>query len=103
MDIQLEKKKGLRPKHYGYIAIGVLLLFMGWKMITANTGHTYRTEKDKLSIAEVVQGKFDDYITINGTVAPIATIYMCNRKTDRGRGHGTKRGYYPKTGEYWSI
>ena len=76
MDIQLEKKKGLRPKHYGYIAIGVIMLFMGWKMITANTGHTFRTEKDKLSIAEVVQGKFDDYITINGTVAPIATIYM---------------------------
>ena len=22
MDIQLEKKKGLRPKHYGYIALG---------------------------------------------------------------------------------
>ena len=37
---------------------------------------TFRTEKDKLSIAEVTQGKFDDYITINGNVAPIATIYM---------------------------
>lgn len=76
MDIQLEKKKGLRPKHYGYIALGVLLLLVGWKMITGSAGNTFRTEKDKLSIAEVVQGKFDDYITINGTVAPIATIYM---------------------------
>lgn len=76
MDIQLEKKKGLRPKHYGYIALGVLLFFVGWKMLTANTGHTFRAEKDKLSIADVVQGKFDDYITINGTVAPITTIYM---------------------------
>jgi HlyD family secretion protein len=37
---------------------------------------TFRTEKDKLSIAEVTQGKFDDYITINGNVAPITTIYM---------------------------
>ncbi|MCM4162961.1 MULTISPECIES: efflux RND transporter periplasmic adaptor subunit [unclassified Arenibacter] len=76
MDIQLEKKKGLRPKHYGYIALGGLLLFVGWKMVTGSVGNTFRTEKDKLSIAEVVQGKFDDYITINGTVAPIATIYM---------------------------
>jgi len=33
-------------------------------------------QKDKLSIADVTQGKFDDYITINGNVAPIATIYM---------------------------
>ena len=76
MDIKLEKKKGLRPKHYGYIALGGLLLFVGWKMVTGSVGNTFRTEKDKLSIAEVVQGKFDDYITINGTVAPIATIYM---------------------------
>jgi HlyD family secretion protein len=76
MDIQLEKKKGLKPKHYGYIALGLLLLFAGWKMIFGNNATTFRTEKDKLSIAEVTQGKFDDYITINGTVAPISTIYM---------------------------
>ena len=76
MDIQLEKKKGLRPKHYGYIALGLLLLFVGWKMIFSTSIATFRTEKDKLSITEVTQGKFDDYITINGSVAPIATIYM---------------------------
>lgn len=76
MDIQLEKKKGIRPKHYGYIALGLLLLFVGWKMIFGTSVATFRTEKDKLTIAEVVAGKFDDYITINGNVAPIATIYM---------------------------
>ena len=76
MDIQLEKKKGLRPKHYGYIALGLLILFILWKLIFGNSVSTFRTEKDKLSIAEVSQGKFDDYITINGYVAPITTIYM---------------------------
>lgn len=76
MDIKLEKKKGLRPKHYGYIALGLLLLFVGYQLIFATSVSTFRTEKDKLSIADVAQGKFDDYITINGNVAPIATIYM---------------------------
>lgn len=76
MDIKLEKKKGLRPKHFGYIAIGLLLLFVGYQLLFANTVSTFRTEKDKLSIAKVTAGKFDDYITINGNVAPIATIYM---------------------------
>ncbi|MDC6366939.1 MULTISPECIES: efflux RND transporter periplasmic adaptor subunit [Flavobacteriaceae] len=76
MDIQLEKKKGLKPKHYGYIALGILLLFVGWKMAFGSSLSTYRTEKEKLTIAQVAQGKFDDYITINGNVAPIATIYM---------------------------
>lgn len=76
MDIKLEKKKGLRPKHYGYIAIGLLVLFIGYQLLFANSVSTFRTEKDKLSIAAVTQGKFDDYITINGNVAPITTIYM---------------------------
>lgn len=76
MDIQLEKKKGLKLKHYGYIALGVLLVFMAWKLLFNTSGSTFRTEKDKLTIAEVTPGKFDDYITINGSVAPISTIYM---------------------------
>ncbi|MGB5169986.1 efflux RND transporter periplasmic adaptor subunit [Eudoraea sp.] len=76
MDIQLEKKKGLRPKHYGYIALGILVLFLAWKILFSSSVSTFRTEKDKLSLNEVVAGKFDDYITINGNVAPIATIYM---------------------------
>ncbi|MCB0473163.1 MAG: efflux RND transporter periplasmic adaptor subunit [Flavobacteriaceae bacterium] len=76
MDIQLEKKKGLQPKHYGYIALGLLVLFTLWKLIFGTSVSTFRTEKDKLSISEVTEGKFDDYITINGYVAPITTIYM---------------------------
>ncbi len=76
MDIKIEKKKGLRPKHLGYIALGILLLFVAWKFIFSSSVSTFRTEKDRLSITQVNAGKFDDYITINGNVAPIATIYM---------------------------
>ncbi len=76
MDIQIEKKKGLQIKHYGYIALGLLLLFTGYQLLFANGVSSFRTEKDKLSVAEVLQGKFDDYITINGNVAPITTIFM---------------------------
>ncbi|MFT0714056.1 efflux RND transporter periplasmic adaptor subunit [Flagellimonas lutimaris] len=76
MDIQLEKKKGLKLKHYGYIALGILLLFFGYKLIFASSMSTFRTEKERLSLSTVTDGKFDDYITINGNVAPIATIYM---------------------------
>ncbi|MCK8523166.1 efflux RND transporter periplasmic adaptor subunit [Aquimarina sp. D1M17] len=76
MDIKIEKKKGLRPKHYGYMVIGFIVLFMGWKIAFGNSASTFRTEKEKLSIAQVSFGKFDDYITINGNVAPISTIYM---------------------------
>ncbi|WP_394748164.1 efflux RND transporter periplasmic adaptor subunit [Spongiimicrobium salis] len=76
MDIQLEKKKGIRPKHIGYIALGLLVAFAVYQFIFTTSVATFRTDKDKLSINQTLQGKFDDYITINGNVAPISTIYM---------------------------
>ncbi|EAQ99911.1 efflux RND transporter periplasmic adaptor subunit [Maribacter sp. HTCC2170] len=76
MDIKIEKKKGLKPKHYAYIAGAILLLFVLYKLVMSTSVSTFRAEKDKLSLGEITQGKFDDYITINGNVAPIATIYM---------------------------
>ena len=76
MDIQIKQKRGLKKKHYGYIALGVFVLFMTWKLIDGNSTSTFRTEKSKLTISTVTQGKFDDYVTINGIVSPIATVYM---------------------------
>ncbi|XLS30254.1 efflux RND transporter periplasmic adaptor subunit [Flavobacteriaceae bacterium M23B6Z8] len=76
MDIQLEKKRGLQLKHYVYGSIILLALFAGYQFILKGNISTFRTEKDKLSIAQVTQGKFDDYITISGNVAPISTIFM---------------------------
>ncbi len=99
MDIQLEKKKGLRPKHYGYIALGILLLFVGWKLLFATSVSTFRTDKEKLSIAAVVDGKFDDYITINGSVAPISTIYMDAYEGGRVTEKRIEEGAMVKKGE----
>jgi len=76
MDIQIEKKKGFQPKHLGFIAGGLLLVFLGWKLLFDSAGSTYRTDRERLTISTVTQGEFDDFISITGTVAPISTIYM---------------------------
>ncbi|MEE4001855.1 efflux RND transporter periplasmic adaptor subunit [Tenacibaculum sp. FZY0031] len=76
MDIQLETKKGIKKKHIA-MAIGVITaLFIIWKLLFGYSKATFKTEKNRLSIAKVKQGEFDDYISISGSVAPIATIYM---------------------------
>ena len=76
MDRKIEKKKGLRPKHFLIIA-GVLLLSILLIKIMSTLGiSTYRLEKDKISIATVTSGKFKDYISIIGTVEPNTTIYL---------------------------
>ncbi|RBW55184.1 efflux transporter periplasmic adaptor subunit [Tenacibaculum sp. E3R01] len=76
MDIQIKKKKGFRKKHYGYMALCILVLFVGYQFVFVTSISTYRIEKDKVSISKTTEGKFDDYITISGNVAPITTIFM---------------------------
>jgi HlyD family secretion protein len=76
MDRVIEKKKGIRPKHIiwgaGVLIFGVLI----YKVIFSETGSTFRTEKDKLTISTVEDGLFNDYITVIGNVEPITTIYL---------------------------
>lgn len=76
MDIRIEKKKGLKLKHVGYAVLTVVVIAVVFKVFLSDSLGTYDIEKNKLSIAQVTQGKFDDYITINGNIAPISTIYL---------------------------
>ncbi len=77
MDVKIEKKKGLTRKHIAYIILGALVLFMGCKLYFGSSiMSSSKIDRSTLYIADVKQGKFDDYITINGTVAPITTVYM---------------------------
>jgi len=76
MDIQLEKKRGLRPRHYLYLISIIALVFAFKEIVFGTYTPTYRIEKDRVSIAEVSLGEFKDYVSVNGIVAPISTIYM---------------------------
>lgn len=76
MDIQIEKKTGFQKKYLAYIIIMCGVLLIGWKLVSLDSGSVFRTDKERLTITEVKQGKFDDFINITGAVAPIATIYI---------------------------
>ena len=76
MDKVIEKKKGIRPKHIVW-GVGILVIaFLLYKVIFAETGSTFRAEKDKLTISAVEDGLFNDYITVIGNVEPITTIFL---------------------------
>lgn len=76
MDIQLEKKKGLKKKHIPFIIGGVLvLLILGW-IIFGNHASKLNVDKNKLNIQSVTKGEFNDYVRINGQVMPISTVQL---------------------------
>ncbi len=76
MDKVIEKKKGLRPKHIIWIVGGLAFTFLLYKVIFAESGSTFRAEKEKLTISTVEDGLFNDYITVIGNVEPITTIFL---------------------------
>ncbi|HPE77268.1 MAG TPA: HlyD family efflux transporter periplasmic adaptor subunit [Draconibacterium sp.] len=76
MDRKIERKKGIRPKHIIYGVVGLAVIFFLVKIIKDSNISSLRVEKDKITIEEVQNGDFDDFIRTNGTVEPISTIYL---------------------------
>ena len=76
MDIILKKKHPLIRYKY-YIIIGVVfIVFLIYVIISASGPRKIRYEAEKLMIAEAVQGKFLEYISIEGVVQPILTMKL---------------------------
>ncbi len=72
----MEKKKGIRGKHIPYIAGGVLvLLFVGW-LIFGDHSSAYKADVRTVSIGDVTEGEFNDYVRISGRVQPITTVQL---------------------------
>ncbi len=76
MDKIIEKKKGIQKKHLfwglGILVFGLLI----FKIVFGDNSSVFRAEKDKLTISSVVDGTFNDYITVIGQVEPITTIFL---------------------------
>ena len=76
MDKPIEKKKGIRLKHIGYLGIGLAMIALIYMAFFADRTSTYKVEKEKLIIETVIESQFNDYITVPGTVEPISTIFL---------------------------
>ena len=76
MDRIIEKKKGLRMKHIPYIVGGTLLLMLILWVIFGNHEATLRVDAAELTVSEVTESEFKDYVRTNGTVAPIQVVQV---------------------------
>ena len=76
MDIQLEKKKGLRKKHLPYIMGGVLTLALIAWGIFGNHKSTLNVEKNDILIYPVERSTFNDFVRVDGQVLPISIVQL---------------------------
>jgi len=83
MDIPIKNKRGIKRKHILY-GVGILIVsLMIFQAFFRSNISTLNVEIDKLTLEEVTEGIFNDYITVTGNVEPIATIYLDAREGGR--------------------
>ena len=77
MDRVIEKTKSQRlMKYWPYMAgTCLVLIVLGW-LVFGNHASTLRVNKDELTISEVRQTEFKDYVRTNGQVLPIQMVQI---------------------------
>jgi HlyD family secretion protein len=76
MDRIIEDKRWIRKKYWKYIIGGLLLIAAALFFLLRDWTSTIRVGRERITIAPVIKGVFNDYITNDGTAAPIATVYL---------------------------
>lgn len=76
MDRKIEKKKWT-PKKIIWLSIGGIFAFLIlYNLIFGDHSSKFNVQKERISIEEVKEDFFQDYITVTGTVEPISTIFL---------------------------
>ena len=76
MDRKLDKKRGITRKNIWYFLFGALMIAVLVIIIFGDKSSKYNLDVSRITIEEVKQDVFQDYITVQGTVEPITTIYL---------------------------
>ncbi|MFN3841273.1 MAG: efflux RND transporter periplasmic adaptor subunit [Cyclobacteriaceae bacterium] len=76
MDRQIKKKKWTIKRISTYGGIGLVVVFVGYQALFADRRSRLKVEKDKITIAEVKRGVFQEFIPQTGTVEPSRTVYL---------------------------
>ena len=76
MDRKLEKKRGLTRKNIWYVLFAAMMIAVFGIIIFGDKSSKYNIDVSRITIEEVKQDVFQDYITVQGTVEPITTIYL---------------------------
>ena len=75
MDRVIEKKKLPAWAKYAAAAALVVLLALTW-IFLAPRGNSQTVESDRLTISEVRNGTFDDFLPLRSLVTPLLTVYL---------------------------
>lgn len=89
MDRVIKKKKWTPVKIAIYSLSGLFIIFLFYNLLFAEGGSKLNVEAEKLNIATVAEGEFQEFIPVDGRVLPIKTIRL-----DAIEGGNVERKFY---------
>ena len=99
MDIKLEKKPWYIRYRYYLLAGGAFIIFLIYVISLSLGPRKLRIEADNIQIAEVRNGKFMEYVDVEGLVQPILTIKVNTREAGSVERIVTEEGSMMKKGD----
>ena len=76
MDRKIKKKKWTPKKIAIYAGGALLVIFIGYNFFLSGGGTRLNVERNKINIATVIEGDFQEFIPVDGNVLPIKTIRL---------------------------
>ncbi|MFZ4863468.1 efflux RND transporter periplasmic adaptor subunit [Sphingobacterium sp. Mn56C] len=76
MDRQIEKKKWTPKRILTIVAVTGIVALLGASYYFTTGNRKLNIDAERITIAEVKEGIFQEFIPINGTVLPISSIYL---------------------------
>ena len=76
MDRVIEKKRWNRKRILYFSGGAILVLFVLYNLIFADHSSRLNVRAERITISEVSEGLFLDYIPANGNVLPLQTVYL---------------------------
>lgn len=76
MDKQIKKKTWTLKRIATFGGGGLLIIFIAYQFIFADRRSKLKVEKDKITIASVKRGVFQEFIPQTGTVEPSRTVFL---------------------------
>lgn len=76
MDRLIPKKKWPPKKIVGFSFAGLLLVVVVYSVLLGTSPSTLNVQIEKLTIAAVTKGPFQEFLPVQGTVLPLTTIYL---------------------------
>lgn len=77
MDIEIKQKKyWIKKKYWPWIGGGAVLAAVLMTLALGNFNASLKVDRRGLNVSEVKEGRFDDYVSLDGNVVPIQVVQI---------------------------